>query len=136
MKQSRTHAGAVPSFAKRIRDLLALIACAVLVCALGGGAFLFADLYHVNPVWIMVSLISVGVFAGAREEYRKELRSIRFVAFVCAWVVINAAAFIFVLGMLGWIWLIPVLLFEQFLFYMTAYWFFGLRPPTGPRGQA
>jgi hypothetical protein len=120
--------------ARRIRDFLALVGCAVLVCSLAGGAFLLADLYHVNPVWVILSLISVAALAGAREEYRKEFRSVRFVAFVCGWVMINAAVFIFVLGLLGWLWLIPVLLFEQFLFYMTAYWLFGLRPPSGPRG--
>jgi hypothetical protein len=93
--------GQHPPLARRIRDFLALVGCAVLVCALAGGAFLLADLYHVNPVWVILSLISVAVLAGAREEYRKEFRSVRFVAFVCGWVVINAAVFIFVLGLLS-----------------------------------
>jgi hypothetical protein len=34
----------------------------------------------------------------------------------------------------GWVYLIPVLFLEQVLFYMTAYWLFGLRPPLG-RGR-
>ena len=93
-------------------------------------------MYHVNALWMFVSLISVVLFAGAREEYRKEFRSARFVAFVCGWVVVrDAAVLILILGLFGWPWLIPVLLFEQFLFYMTAYWLFGLRPPLGPGRQ-
>jgi hypothetical protein len=87
-------------------------------------------------MWIFVSLISVVFFAGAREEYRKEFRSVRFVAFVCGWIVVNVAVFILILGFFGWLWLIPVLLFEQFLFYMTAYWLFGLRPPLGTGRQS
>ena len=120
---------------KRIVDLCVLVGSALLVCIVGGGAFLLAEIYHISPLWIFVSLISVVFFAGASEEYRKELRSARFVAFVCGWVVVNAAAFILILGLFGWPWLIPVLLFEQFLFYMTAYWLFGLRPPLGPRSR-
>jgi hypothetical protein len=121
---------------KRIVDLCVLVGSALLVCILGGGAFLLAEIYHVNPMWIFVSLISVAFFAGAREEYRKEFRSVRFVAFVCGWIVVNVAVFILILGFFGWLWLIPVLPFEQFLFYMTAYWLFRLRPPLGPGRQS
>jgi hypothetical protein len=120
----------------RIKDLSLLLGAGLLVCLLAGAAFLIADIYHVNALWVIVSLISVGFFAGAREDYRKEFRSVRFVAFVCGWIVINVAVFILILGLLGWLWLIPVLLFEQFLFYMTAYWLFGIRPPLGPSRES
>jgi hypothetical protein len=121
---------------KRIVDLCLLVGSGLLVCILTGGAFLLADIYHVNPLWVIVSFISVGFFAGAREDYRKEFRSAHFVAFVCGWVVINAAVFVIVLGLFGWLWLILALALEQVLFYMTAYWLFGLRPPLGPGRQS
>ena len=114
----------------RTLDIFYLVGAAVFLCVLGGGAFIVADIYHVNPLWVMVSFISVGFFAGAREDYRKEFRSPRFVAFVCGWVVINVIVFIALLGLVGWLWLIPVLLLEQFLFYMTAHWFFNVPPPS------
>jgi len=114
----------------RILDMFFLVGAAVLVCVLFVGAFIVAEIYHVDPLWIILSGISVGFFAGAREDYRKEFRSRRFVAFVCGWVVINAIVFIVFLGFFGWLWLIPALLLEQFLFYMTANWFFGLPPPS------
>jgi hypothetical protein len=114
----------------RILDILYLVGAAVFLCVLGGGAFIVADVYHVNPLLVIVSLISVGFFAGAREDYRKEFRSPRFVAFVCGWVVINVIVFITFIGFLGWLWLIPAFLLEQFLFYMTAYWFFDVPPPS------
>jgi hypothetical protein len=113
----------------RVLDTLYLVGVALLVCAVGVGAFAVADLYHINLLWVCVSLISVGFVAFAREEYRKQFRSRRFVAFVCGWVVINVGVFIFFLGFFGWLWLIPALLIEQFVFYMTAYWFFGVLPP-------
>jgi len=114
----------------RILDMFYLVAAAVLLCVLGVGASIAAEIYHVNPLWVMVSFISVVFFAGAREDYRKEFRSLRFVAFVCGWAVINVIVFIALLNLFGWLWLIPALLLEQFLFCMTAYWFFDVPPPS------
>jgi uncharacterized membrane protein YqgA involved in biofilm formation len=114
----------------RILDLMYLVSAAVLVCILGIGAFLLADFCHVNPAWVFVSLICVLLFAGAREDYRKQFRSRRFVAFLGGWVVINVGVFIVFLSLFGWLWLIPALLLEQLIFYMTAHWFFGVAPPS------
>jgi RsiW-degrading membrane proteinase PrsW (M82 family) len=68
----------------RTLDLFYLIGAAVLLCVISAGAFIVADIYRVSPLWVMVSLISVGFFAGAREDYRKEFRSPRFVALSAA----------------------------------------------------
>src|SRR4029077_11331181 len=101
----------------RVVELLYLIGAALLVCVLGLGAFLLANIYHINALWVLFGLISVGVLAGAREDYRKEFRSPRFVAFVISWLVINVLVIIVVVSSFGWLWLIPALLLEQFLFY-------------------
>ena len=61
-----------------------LVGSALIVYVLGGGAFLIAEVRHINPLWVFLSLSSIGFFAMAREEYRKEFRSIRFIRFVCA----------------------------------------------------
>jgi hypothetical protein len=114
----------------RILDTFYLVGAAILLCVLGAGAFIVADVYHVSPLWVIVSLISVGFFAGAREDYRREFRSPRFVAFVCGWVVINVVVFITFLVLFGWVWLIPALVLEQILFYMSAFWFFDVPPPS------
>jgi hypothetical protein len=118
---------------KKILDLCLLICAALLVCLLGVGAFILAEVRHIQPLWVFVSLISICFFAGVREEYRKEFHSVRFVFFVCVWLVVNASVFVAVLGYLGWLYLIPALLAEQFLFYMTGYWLFGLEPPLRRR---
>lgn len=117
------------SFSKRILDWCFLVGSALLVCAVGLGAFAIAEVRHINPLWVILSLASLGFVVGAREDYRKEFRSVRFVLFVCGWVVINVVVVVIVLGSLRWLYLIPVLLLEQFLFYMTAYWLFGVQPP-------
>ena len=54
----------------RILDMFYLVGAAVLLCVLGAGAFIVADIYHVNPLWVILSFISIGFFAGAREDYR------------------------------------------------------------------
>ncbi len=100
-----------------------------MVCALGVGAFVATEIQHVSPLWVFLSLVSIGFLAFVREEYRKELRSVRFVLFVCCWLVVNLVVVVVVLGSFGWLYLIPALLLEQFFFYMTAYWLFGLQPP-------
>ena len=131
---------AVQNSRGRILDTFYLVGAALLVCVFAGGALLLADTYHINRLWIFASLISVVFFAGAREDYRKEFRSPRFVAFVGGWVVINVIIFIVFLSLFGWLWLVPTLFFEQFLFYMTAYWFFDVPPPSKrwpfPRAQS
>jgi hypothetical protein len=115
-------------WSKRILDFCFLVGSALIVCVLGGGAFLIAEIRHINPMWVFLSLLSVGFFAGAREDYRKEFRSVRFIVFVCGWLVINMAVFLVVLAYFGWLYLFLALFLEQFLFYMTAFWLFGLRP--------
>jgi|HubBroStandDraft_4_1064222.scaffolds.fasta_scaffold218122_1 hypothetical protein len=117
------------SFSKRLLDFCLLIGSALLVCTLAVGAFVITEIHHVSPVWVFLSLISFGFLVGVVEEYRKEFRSLRFILFVCGWLVINIAVFAVVLSSFGWIYLIPALFLEQVLFYMTAYWLFGLQPP-------
>jgi len=115
---------------KRIVDRFLLVGSALIVCIVGGAAFFLAEAHNINPLWVIVSFIAVGFIAGAREDYRREFRSVRFVAFVCGWAVVNVIIFIVVLGLWGWLFLIPALFLEQVLFYMTAYWLFGLPPPS------
>lgn len=62
-----------------ILDFCVLIGSALIVCAVGVAAFIIAQIRHINPLWVFFALISIGFVAGAREEYRKQFRSIRFV---------------------------------------------------------
>lgn len=116
-------------FLKRVLDLCLLCFSALVICVLGVGAFVIATTRHINPAWIFFGLVSAGFFAGVREEYRRELRSARFVLFVFGWIAINVGVIAVVVSSFGWVWLFPALFLEQALFYMSAYWIFGLEPP-------
>jgi hypothetical protein len=116
------------TFCKRIVDLCFLLGAALAVCAIGVGAFVIADVRHINPLWVFFSLFSIGFFVFAWEEYRNALRSIRFVLFICGWVLVNIVIMVVVLGYFGWLWVIGALLLAQALFYMSAEWLFGLKP--------
>ena len=118
---------------RRILDWCLLVGAALAICIVGVGAFALASIRHVNPIWIFFGLVSAGFFAGIREEYRREFRSSRFVLFVLCWLVINVAVVVAVIGSFGWFWLFPALFLEQVLFYMSAYWLFGLEPPLRRR---
>jgi hypothetical protein len=105
-----------------------LVGAALVVCVVGVGAFIFAEVHHYNPLWVFFSGISIVFLAGAREDYRKEFRSPRFVFFVLVWLVINIVIIVVVLRFLRWVYLIPALIIEQGLFYKSAYSLFGVRP--------
>ena|GEM_PF-5613278 len=121
------------SISKRIIDLCLLVASALLFCVLMVGAYAITEVHHMSPGWVFFGGISFVFLIGVREEYRKEFRSIRFVVFVCGWAVLNLLVVVVVLGSFGWLYLIPALLLDQFFFYMTAYWLFGLEPPSRRR---
>src|SRR4029077_17771392 len=91
------------SFSKRVVDLCFLAGSALIVCALAVGAFVIAELRHVNPIWVFLCLISIGFIAFAKEEYRGEFRSVRFILFGCVWVVVNIAVVVSVLASFGWL---------------------------------
>jgi hypothetical protein len=115
---------------QKIKDWFFLIGSALLVCAVFGGAFLITEIHHLSPAWVFLGGMSIPFVAFAFEEYRRKFRSVRFRIFVCVWVVINLAVVVFVLGYLGWLYLVLALVLEQFLFYMTAYWLFHIHPSS------
>jgi hypothetical protein len=121
--------GELQSSSSRILDLSLLVGSALVVCVVAVGAFILAEIRHINPMWVFFGLISIGFLVGVREEYRKEFRSSRFILFVLGWLVVNMAVIVVIVSSFGWIYLIPALFVEQVVFYMSAYWLFGLQPP-------
>lgn len=113
----------------RWRDRLLLLITSLAACAVVGGAFLFTESHHMNPMWVFLPLISFGFFAQVGWDYRREFRSVSFCLFFSSWLLIHMLSFLFVVGTVGWLFLIPTVLIEIFLFCLTAYWLFGLSPP-------
>ena len=124
------------AFSRRLLDLCLLVGSALIVCVVGLGAFQVAEIRHVNPLWVFFGLISIGFVAGAREEYQKELRSIGFVFFVLAWACDKRGRDCKRPNLLRMALFDPGPFPRAGPFYMTAYWLFGLEPPSrrGRRG--
>jgi hypothetical protein len=116
-----------------LQDGLLLVVSSLAACGVIVGAFVFTEEYHLNPMWVFLPGISLGFFAQVGWGYRREFRSVRFSLFFFCWLLINVFVFLFVVATLGWLYWIPTLVVEVLLFYLTAYWLFGLLPPLRPR---
>jgi hypothetical protein len=120
------------NFSKRVLDLCFLVGSALIVCVLGGGAFIIAEIRHINPTWAFLSLIFMGFFAGVSEGYRREFQCVQLIFFVCGWLHKHGRN----RGRPRFLW---VTVFDSSstrgagFFYMTANWLFGLRPPSRRR---
>jgi hypothetical protein len=118
-----------PTILQRFFAVGVLIAIALVTCVVIVSTYIFAELHHINPAIVFLAGVSVIFLAAVREEYRKEFRSPRFVLFVLGWLALNLAIIIGVLGSFGWLYLIPALFIEHVMFYISAYWVFGIQPP-------
>jgi hypothetical protein len=117
------------------KDLLALLGVALLIILVGAGAYFLAAKLGINSVWVYLTSVSVAFYATVGWDYRKELRSVPFLAFFIGWLAIHLTVFIFVVTRLGWLWWVGALFLELFFFYATAGWFFGLKPPGNRRAN-
>jgi hypothetical protein len=114
---------------KKFADRVVLIGSALLVISVGTVLFLLADHYHIEPVWVLLLWVSVGFFAAVGWDYRSKFRSVPFLLFLVAWLLLHLLIFMVVMSNFGWLEWISALLVELFFFYATAHWLFGLHPP-------
>ncbi len=128
-RPSQTPKGGV----KKFLDRLSLIGAALLVIVAGGSGFLLADRYHIDSVWVLLAWVSVGFFAGVGWDYRAQFRSISFISFFVAWLLLHLLIFILVVSRLGWLYWLVALFLELFFFYATAELLLGLKPPLRRR---
>jgi len=97
-----------------LRDRVILFIAAIFACAIVLGAFLFTETHHLSPMWVFVPAVSLGFFAQVGWAYRQEFRSASFCLFFFAWLLIHVFSFLFVVGIVGWIYWIPTLVAEVF----------------------
>jgi hypothetical protein len=69
---NRVASKAQSAFSKRLLDLCLLVGSALIVCVVALGAFLVAEIRHVNPLWVFFGLISIGFFASGSERSTEE----------------------------------------------------------------
>jgi len=126
---SQTPSGGV----RKLLDRLSLIGAALLVIVVGGGGFLLADKYHIDSVWVLLAWVSAGFLAGVGWDYRAQFRSIPFISFFVAWLLLHLVIFVLVVSRFGWLYWLVALFLELFFFYATAELLFGLKPPLRRR---
>jgi hypothetical protein len=114
------------------RDKLILVGSAIAVCVIGVSAFLFADNYRVNPVWLFFALNSLGFMAVVGRKFRSYSKTLPFISFFAVWLVVHAAVMIALTGWLPLAFWLPLIGLELFAGYLAAYHFFG-PPPAGKR---
>jgi hypothetical protein len=116
--------------AKKLRDRILLIGAALLFILVGGAGFVLADNYRIGLIWVQLVWVSVGYFAIVGWDYRAQFRSMSFIFFFVAWLLINLLTFAVVKSHFGWLYWLAAAFVELFFFYATAQWLFGLRPPS------
>lgn len=119
---------------KKLLDRLALLGCSLLVIAVGGSAFLFADKYQVSEAWVFGAWAAVFFFLIVGWGYRGKFRDPAFVSFFAAWTVVHALVYILVLAYLGFLWYVPIAVLELWVGYTIAIWQFG--PPPAARSSS
>ena len=64
---------------------------ALLLIAAGGGAFLFADKYHLSEAWVFGAWAAMFFFCIRGLGYRRKFRDPAFVSFFLAWTLLQAS---------------------------------------------
>ena len=108
-------------------DFLLLLGASLFVAAGSTAAFWVADERHINPAWLFAGGAAVIFFLVVGWGYRRKFREPVFVSFFLVWMLVHVAAYVLVLGYLGFLWYIPIVVLELWVGYMIAIRQFG--PP-------
>jgi hypothetical protein len=98
----------------------------VLICVIGVAAFILADAYHVNPLWLFLAWNSVGLVAAVGWGFRSHWKRPAFIAFFTVWLTVHAAVVTVLMGWVPIVYWLPLFFLELFIGYLFAYWLFGV----------
>ena|SRR5438128_9697608 len=118
---------------KRLIDRLASLGAALLLIAVGGGAFLLADKHHVSEAWVFGAWAAAFFFVIVGWGYRRKFRDPAFISFFVAWTLLHVLVYLLVLAYLGFLWYVPIMVLELWIGYTIAIWQFGPPPDRGLR---
>lgn len=120
--------GAMPTKRSRsmLRDKALLLGAALLVCLIGGAAFLLGEIYHVNPAWIFFAWNSIFMIPMLAREFRGYWKKPAFIIFFLVWMAVHGFV---VVSLMRWVSLVywPIfILLELSAGFVTAHWLFGV----------
>jgi hypothetical protein len=122
------HQKAQTRSANWLADKLKMLSIAFVVIAVGLSAFFVAESYKVDPVWVLVALVSLSFLPAMGWDYRSHLKSPSFMLFLGFWTLVHGLVFVFVMGRFGWLLWMAAVFVELFVFYGTTELLFGLHP--------
>src|SRR5947208_11043608 len=71
------------------RDRVLLLGAALLVCVVGGGAFLLGEIYHINPAWLFFAWNSILLIPIIGADFRNQLKKPAFAIFFATWMALH-----------------------------------------------
>lgn len=112
-----------------VRDGLMVIALALLLCLFLLGAFVIADQYHINVLWVCVAWSSILAIPAFMRAFRGHLKRPFLIQFLAILVIVHA---IVCLSLIKWhvplVDWIPIFIVELSLGAWASYRFFGIIP--------
>lgn len=112
-----------------VRDGLVVIALALLLCLFLLGAFVVADKYHINVLWVCFAWSSVLAIPAFLRAFRAHLKRPFLMPFLAGLAIVHGLVFV---GLIKWrvpiIYWFPVFIVELSLGAWAAYRFFRIIP--------
>jgi len=109
-----------------IWDRLFLVVVALVVCIVAVSSFVFAQIFHVNPIWIFFAGNSILMIPMFVREFRAFWKDPAFIAFFLVWMIVHG---LLIVCLMRWselaFWPVFILL-ELSAGFVTAHWLFGV----------
>jgi len=112
----------------RDRDSVRLVGTAVLVILISGAAFLAADTYNINVVWVFLSWNSIWLFLILRKGFRRHFKNAQFTAFLLMWMAVHGTVVVLLMRWVRMLYWIPLIALELFVGFLAANLLFGIVP--------
>ena len=112
----------------RDRDSVRLVVTAVLVILISGAAFLAADTYHINVVWVILSWNSIWLFLILRKGFHRHFKNAQFTAFFLMWMAVHGTVVVLLMRWVRMLYWIPLIALELFVGFLAANLLFGIVP--------
>jgi len=109
----------------RFTDQLCLLATALSVVGIGGGAFLFTIVYKIDPALVLFVLNFIGLAVPIGIHFKGHFKKPGFKSFFWAWMCIHG---LFAVALWRWFWMVywlPFIALELIVAFAIAHEFFG-----------
>lgn len=107
-------------------DRVLLVGAALILVVISVAAFIFADIFHVNPAWVFLAGNSVAMIPLFVRNFRGQVKRPSFLAFLAGWAIVHGFLMLALMTWVPLLYWIPVLGLEMFAGYIAARLLFGV----------